>query len=133
MLLALSYVTYVFIGWFKFLLLKFLYEYWPRRLSPTWSNKLASWWLNVQSFDEVAWIQCDLRVRLRLMSTRFPATHSCPSIKSPPSRSGLMNSGLSDVCSEHWEIITFCCSYNVVYCPLKEFGFVWCLQIKWVF
>ena len=29
MLLALSYVTYVFIGWFKFLLLKFLYEYWP--------------------------------------------------------------------------------------------------------
>jgi len=30
MLLALSYVTYVFIGWFKFLLLKFLYEYWPR-------------------------------------------------------------------------------------------------------
>jgi len=29
MLLALSYVTYVFIGWFKFLILKFLYEYWP--------------------------------------------------------------------------------------------------------
>jgi len=28
--LALSYVTYVFIGWFKFLLLKFLYEYWSR-------------------------------------------------------------------------------------------------------
>jgi len=30
MLLALSYVTNVFIGSFKFLLLKFLYEYWPR-------------------------------------------------------------------------------------------------------
>jgi len=29
MLLALSNVTYVLIGWFKFLLLKFLYEYWP--------------------------------------------------------------------------------------------------------
>jgi len=30
MLLALSDVTYVLIGWFKFLLLKFLYEYGPR-------------------------------------------------------------------------------------------------------
>jgi len=29
MLLALSNATYVLIGWFKFLLLKFLYEYWP--------------------------------------------------------------------------------------------------------
>ena len=29
MLLALSHVTYVLIGWFKFLLLKFLYEYRP--------------------------------------------------------------------------------------------------------
>jgi len=29
MLLALSNVTYVLIGWFKFLLLKFLYEYGP--------------------------------------------------------------------------------------------------------
>ena len=30
MLLALSDVIYVLIGWFKFLLLKFLYEYGPR-------------------------------------------------------------------------------------------------------
>ena len=30
MLLALSNATYVLIGWFKFLLPKFLYEYWPR-------------------------------------------------------------------------------------------------------
>ena len=30
MLLALSNVTYVLIGWFKCLLLKFLYEYGPR-------------------------------------------------------------------------------------------------------
>jgi len=35
MLLALSYVTYVFIGWFKCLLLKFLYEYWPCGLCST--------------------------------------------------------------------------------------------------
>ena len=33
MLLALSDVTYVLIGWFKFLLLKFLYEYGPRSRS----------------------------------------------------------------------------------------------------
>jgi len=32
MLLALSDVTYVLIGWFKFLLLKFLYEYGPYTL-----------------------------------------------------------------------------------------------------
>ena len=49
MLLALSDVTYVLIGWFKFLLLKFLYEYGPwclcgRRRS---GNRLAGhrrWW-----------------------------------------------------------------------------------------
>ena len=36
MLLFLSNATYVLIGWFKFLLLKFLYEYWPCALT----NKL---------------------------------------------------------------------------------------------
>jgi len=34
MLLALSNVTYVLIGWFNFLLLKFLYEYWPCSFQP---------------------------------------------------------------------------------------------------
>jgi len=36
MLLALSDVTYVLIGWFKFLLLKFLHEYGP------WGNDLIA-------------------------------------------------------------------------------------------
>jgi len=43
MLLALSDVTYVLIGWFKFLLLKFLYEYWPwsyKCFQPTVFNNL---------------------------------------------------------------------------------------------
>jgi len=40
MLLALSDVTYDLIGWFKFLLLKFLYEYGPRIGSWTVSTAL---------------------------------------------------------------------------------------------
>ena len=39
-LLALSDVTYVLIGWFKFLLLKFLYEYGPKFLLSTWFQYL---------------------------------------------------------------------------------------------
>jgi len=45
MLLALSDVTYVLIGWFKFLLLKFLYEYGPWPSQQMLKKVLFLWYI----------------------------------------------------------------------------------------